>query len=292
MEFLTIVLSGLLGLLSPIGFGVEQVAQSAIRDQLYEAESLAVRIDSTPNWQIAQGRVDRVRIAGRGIYPIADLRIAVLEIETDPIALQPDGLRSGELQLDQPLNAGVRLVLSRDDLNRALQSPALTEPLRNLNLDAFSAPDQPLDRYEFVQPQVEFLDNDRLRFQVTLQSQQASTQLAIQAETGIRWIGGRQLELIEPTVTINDRPLPRQLLTLLLGGISQRLDLARLEAQGITVRVLDWEVQPDGIELAAFVQLDPAFTTGSAPTVREPVQLGNASDQSAGQPAGSSEPID
>ncbi|MCU0524702.1 MAG: DUF2993 domain-containing protein [Elainella sp. Prado103] len=260
MEFLTIVLSGLLGLLSPVGFGIEQVAQRTLRSQLEDVETLTVRIDNTPNWQIAQGRVDRIRIAGRGISPIADLRIDTLEIETDPIALQPASLRSGNLQLEQPLNAGIRLVLSRDDLNRALQSPAFMAQFRDLNLDALGAATQPLDRYDLVQPQLEFLEHDRLRFQVTLQAQQSATQLAIEAETGIRWIAGRQLELVEPTVTINERSLPPQLLALLLGGISQQLDLSRLESQGITARVLAWDIQPDRIELATFVRVDPSFT--------------------------------
>lgn len=65
MEFLTILLSALLGIVSPAGFVLDRVAETAIRNQLDSAEELSVRIDNTPSYRALQGRVDRVRIAGR-----------------------------------------------------------------------------------------------------------------------------------------------------------------------------------------------------------------------------------
>ncbi|WP_410503743.1 DUF2993 domain-containing protein [Leptolyngbya sp. 7M] len=148
MEFFTIVLSGLLGIVSPLGFVVERVAEDAIRDQLEAVETLAVRVDNTPNYQLAQGTVDRVWLAARGVYPEAGIRIAVLEIETDAIQVDPGRLRQGELELERPLNAGVRLVLTETDLNQALQSPQVSEQLRNLSLDFLGDRDLPLHQGE------------------------------------------------------------------------------------------------------------------------------------------------
>lgn len=260
MEFFTIFLSSLLGIFSPVGFVVDRVAEDAIRSQLDRVETLAVRVDNTPNYQLAQGKVDRVRIAGRGIYPEVDIRIAALEIETDAIAVDPSSLRQGQVELKQPLNAGVRLVLTQADINHALQSPQISESLRDLSLDFLGSPAQQLERYDFVRPQVEFLGDNRLRFQVNLQSQQSETQTPIVIESGIQILSGRQLQLVEPTATIDDKPLPPQLINLLVGGISQRLDLAKLEEQGITARVLQWSLDRDQLSVAAFVQIDPKFT--------------------------------
>jgi hypothetical protein len=267
MEFLTIFLASLLGIFSPVGLGVEQIAASAIRDQLDQAETLAVRIDNAPNYRVFQGRVERVRIAGRGLYPQAGLRIAALEVETDPIQVNPSQLRQGRFVLEEPLYSGVRLVLTREDINQALGSPQIAEQLRDFSIDFLGNSAAALERYELVEPQVEFLDGNRLRLQAILRSQQAraqatqsSVQLAIAIETGLEIVEGRQLQLLNPRVSLDGRPLPPQLVQLLVGGLSQRLDLANLEADGITARILNWQLDRDQISLAALVRIDPQFT--------------------------------
>ena len=148
-------------------------------------------------------------------------------------------------------------MLTRDDINRALRSPSVTKRLQNLSLDLLGSSATQLERYDLVEPQLEFLDNHRFRFQTRLQSRQSDTQVAITLESGIAILSGRQLQLVEPTAAINGRPLPSQFVNLLVGGISQQLDLANLERTGITARILTWELNRDQISLAAFVQLDP-----------------------------------
>jgi hypothetical protein len=83
-------------------------------------------------------------------------------------------------------------------------------------------------------------------------------------ESGIQILAGRQLQLLEPTATIDGRPVPPQLVNLLIGGISQRLDLAKLEERGITVRVLQWSLDQQQLSIAAFVQIDPKFTSNQS----------------------------
>ncbi|MFM7427641.1 MAG: DUF2993 domain-containing protein [Elainella sp.] len=268
MEFLTIFLSGLLGLFSPVGLGVEQIAARTIRDQFDQVETLAVRIDNAPNYRVLQGNVERVRIAGRGLYPEAGVRIAALEVETEQIQVDPAQLRQGQFVLKKPLYGGVRLVLTREDINQALRSPQIVEQLRDLSLNFLGDSAAALERYELVEPQVEFLDGNRLRLQAVLRSQPtrsgaaqtANVQLTIAIETGLEVINGRQLQLLDPSVSLDGRPLPSPLVQLLVGGISQRLDLANLEPDGIKARVLTWQLDRDQISLAALVRIDPKFT--------------------------------
>lgn len=268
MEFLTIFLASLLGIFSPVGFGVEQIAARAIRDQLDQVETLAVRIDNAPNYRFLQGNVERLRIAGRGLYPETGVRIAALEVETDQIQVDPAQLRQGRFVLKAPLYAGVRLALTREDINQALRSPQIAQQLRDLSLDFLGDSAAALERYELVDPQVEFLDGDRLRLQAILRSQStrsqvpqtSNVQLAISVETGLAIANGRQLQLLNPSVSLDGRPIPSQLVQLLVSGVSQRLDLANLEPNGITVRVLSWQLDPNQINLAALVRIDPEFT--------------------------------
>ncbi|HEY9620832.1 MAG TPA: DUF2993 domain-containing protein [Crinalium sp.] len=265
MEFLTILLSGLLSILSPANFVLDRVAENAIRDQFDSAEEVHVRIDNAPSYQVLQGRVERVRIAGRGLFPQPGLRIEALEVETDPIAIDPQRIRRGRVSLDQPLQAGVRLVLNRDDMIRAFESPAIARRLQNLRLDALGGSQTGQSpRYDVVNPQVEFLENNRLRVQAALQERGSDRQIAISVETGLGVVTGQRLQLIDPIISLDNSPIPSQLIRPFLDGLTRQFDLQQLEASGVTVRVLQLKVEANQLAIAAFVRVEPrALASGN-----------------------------
>lgn len=258
MEFLTLVVSGLLGLLLPAGFVLDRVAAGVMRDPLADAEVLAVRIDNTPTHQLVQGRVDRIRVAGRGLFPLEGVRIAVAELETEAIAVDPDDLRDGEITLKQPLSAGVRVVIERADVNAALRSPEIQEYLEELSFSLALTSDAEQEQdYQFIDPQIEFLNNNRLRFQVVLQQEDTQEQIQIRAETGLNVVAGHQIQLIDPAVVINDQAIPPAFLVPLTQGLSRQFDLRRLEESGLTVRLLQLQVNPEQLAIAAVIRAEP-----------------------------------
>jgi LmeA-like phospholipid-binding len=270
MEIITYLLSAVFGLLSTAGFFVESIAKNTIRSQFNRVEQLQVRVDNVPNYQLVQGKVERVRIAGRGLWLIPEARIAALELETDPVDVNIQRLRQrGQLPtaaLRQPLQAGVRLVLTEADINKALQTPRIKAVLQNLvTRYAGAFLNQGSQRYTFVNPRVEFLENNRLRFQVELQ-QEGETQtdaanakkLPIILESGIAFISGRRLQLIEPSASIDNNEIPSFLLGPLSQSLTEQFDLAQLEQSGITARLLQLKINPDQLEIAAFVRVLPS----------------------------------
>ncbi|NJM96461.1 MAG: DUF2993 domain-containing protein [Phormidesmis sp. RL_2_1] len=157
MEFITVVLSSLLLLISPIGMVIDQVAEDAIRDRVAAVESIDVRVDNGSSLNLLQGRVDRVRIATRGLSPVPGLRIAVAELETDPIDLAFASLRQGEVVLDAPLQGAVRLVLNDADVSRFLASPYVQEQLAMLKIGSLNqAQARERERYKIKNPAIEF----------------------------------------------------------------------------------------------------------------------------------------
>ena len=265
MEFITVLLSSLLLLISPVGFVVDQVAEDAIRSRLLGAESLEVRVDNGSPMQLLQGRVNRVRIAGRGILPTEGLRIEVAELETDPIDLEFNSLRKGEVVLDEPLQGALRLVLTEEDLNRYLASDAVAQRLSALQIGGLNpAQARERDRYQINNPSVQLLPNDRLKVSLELEDLVQGGGLQIDAESGLSVSAGNRLILTEPVLSVNGSPAPTRLVETLLGSVNERLSLQRLERSGITARVINFSVQPDGLELAMWVRVDPSVT---APTV-------------------------
>lgn len=251
MEFVTLLLSALLGILSPVGLVADEVAETTIRNQLDHAEELIVRIDNTPSYQIVQGKVDRVRIAGRGLYPLEGFRIAVLELESDPIALVPN---LSNLELKEPLQVAVKLVVTETDINQALRSDRITDALTDLNLDF--AGGNAAEPYDVVNPKFEFLDADRLRLQATLQGQQTEAQTQVVAEFGLDVRAGQQFNLIDPVASLGDQPIEPQFLNLVVQNLSQQA-FDRLEASGVTARVLQLQITNHQLTLASFIRVEP-----------------------------------
>lgn len=258
MEFFTILLSGLLAVLTPVNLIADKVTAGAIRARFNKVEQLKVRIDNAPNYQLIQGKVERVRIAGRGVWLTPDLRIDALELETDPLNVDLQRLRSGEANprasLRQPLQAGVRLVLTEADFNKALASPTVAAQLKIIGSRALGGPPE---RYEFINPKIELLANNRLRFQMEVREKDAPP-LALNVESGLSIVSGRSLQLVEPVVIVNGKPLSPLLVGALTSGISNGLNLRTLEERGITARFLQFKVDKGVINVATFVRVDRA----------------------------------
>jgi len=263
---------------SPAGLIADRAIANSIRAQVDRVEELQVRVDNAPTHRLLQGKAERVRIAGRGIWLQPEVRIAVLELETGPIDID----RKQLFQIrEQPLQGGVRLVLTEADINRALLSPQIAALLRKFSINSLPG----MESYEFVNPRVEFLDNNRLRFQLELQEHSMHSapkvahcvsgranrtvprtsrhgndrgfKLAILAESGLSVVAGRQIELVAPRLEVNGNPVPPILVNAIAAGVSRRGYLRRLEANQILIRLLKLEVSPELLEIAAFVQKQP-----------------------------------
>lgn len=253
MEFFTIFLASLLALVSPVGLVIDRIALNAIRSQFTKVDQLQVRVDNAPSYQLLQGKVERVRIAGRGLK-LKQIRIAVLELETDPINLKPRSLGQ-KLQLKLPFQAGVRLVLTQADINKALQSPEVTATLlRQLSNQVGRATSKKGQSYNFVNPRLELLA-DRLRFQVELT--QADVTLAITLESGLNVIAGRQIQLVQPIAWVNGEQVPSQIVTAIATNFSQKLNLGNFETYA-QARILQLKVAPQKLEITAFLRVEPS----------------------------------
>ncbi|AFY79607.1 Protein of unknown function (DUF2993) [Pleurocapsa sp. PCC 7327] len=270
MELITIILSSLLAAISPAGLIIDSVVENTLRSQVEDVEQLDVRIDSTPGYQVLQGKVDRVRIASRGVRPIRDLRIAVAELETDPInvdlqRLQNEGEKALPQALRQPFRGAVRLAISESDLNQALESPNIKSRLEGvINSFVEEASEASASSFKILKARADFLGSNRLGLRLQLQQSQTHKDVSeppepveIKLEVGLNVVAGRSLQLNDPKGMVNGRRLSTRLLRGLAEGLSEELDLRRLENRGITARVLHLNVTDEEMHIAAFIQVEP-----------------------------------
>jgi LmeA-like phospholipid-binding len=265
MELLTVLLSSFLSVLSFGGIVADKAAESAIRSRFNKIENVQVRIDNSPNLQIISGKADRVRVAAQGLWLTPDVRIDGFQLETDPIQVDPNKLQQlSQLKLEslpKPLQAGVKFTVDEQDINKSLRSTVVLNRIQQVIGDAVAAFGGSVGTiYKVENPQVRFLPNSRLGMKFTLlDSSKPTEKLDLDIESGVKIIGGRRLQLVNAQGSVNRFPLPSFVLASLVENINERADLAVLERNGLTARVLDVKVTNKKLEVATFVrfQLPP-----------------------------------
>jgi LmeA-like phospholipid-binding len=260
MEPLTLILSGLISLISPVNFVGDQVAEKAIRAQFKSVEVLKVRIDNAPIHQPIAGKADKVRVAGRGLFPLNELRVEALELETDPININRRQLfqRRGRLVLEKPLGVGVRVVLNKEDIVRALKSPEVVQQLQGLLGGRRRTADP--QAIKISNPQIDFLENQRIRLEADVQQGADAQPLKVQAETGITILEGRRVQFVDPVVRLNGTQIPDRFAKGTLDGLAEKYDLAAIETRSrIKSKILSFKLSKTELEVATFIQLPAGF---------------------------------
>lgn len=261
MEFISILLSSLIFIGSPIGFGLDTVAEQTLRSRLDGVEDIQVRVDNGSNLNILKGKIDRLQVGIRGMYPTAGFRVAIADLDTDPIDLDFGRLRRGKVVLDEPLNGALHVVITPEDLNEYLRSPEFQERLDRIKIDlGNAAQSREVERYQFSNPRATFLPGNRLQLELDLDEPSLGEGLRIKAQTSFRIENGHRLILVDPQVSVNDSEAPEQLLDAFTENLGDRLSLRRLEESGVTTRILDASISPEQFDLVMWVSIDPSFT--------------------------------
>ncbi|BAC90914.1 LmeA family phospholipid-binding protein [Gloeobacter violaceus] len=258
MEIVLSVLAFLTTLTGVAGFYVDGVVRDLIRSQLTTADRLEVRLEAIPNFKLAWGDVDRLRVAGRGLTAkSADLRIARLDLETDGISVDLDSL--GKVpKLRRPLQAAVNVELSEADFNRALNSPDILKTLASIRVElpgSIGGSGQP-EVATFTQPRITLVGNNQVILQSVVKIENRTETLLVSFRAGLAVDEGVRLRLVNPVFTLNEVPVPPELADVFLGGLNQIVDLDQLATQGIIARILKFEVVPGEMHLVGFARVE------------------------------------
>ena len=113
---------------------ISKAAEIGLSSQLDEAEKIDVDV-KTDLVKAVQGQVDSVAIAGQGLVIQKDIRVQEMELHTDNIDINPLSALFGQIELNQSVDATARLVLTEQDINRALNSDYMLSKLQKLELN-------------------------------------------------------------------------------------------------------------------------------------------------------------
>ncbi|ALF52625.1 hypothetical protein ACX27_06815 [Nostoc piscinale CENA21] len=113
---------------------ISQEAERRLSNQLDEAEQIDVDVQ-TDLFKIVQGQADGVSLSGKGLVFKENIRVQDIKLQTDSIAVNPLSAIFGQIELNAPVNAIARIVMTESDINQALNSELVQNYAKNYNLN-------------------------------------------------------------------------------------------------------------------------------------------------------------
>ncbi|MES1024696.1 DUF2993 domain-containing protein [Gloeocapsa sp. BRSZ] len=224
---------------------ISKAAEIGLSSQIEQAEAINVEV-KTDLWKILQGQADAVAIAGEGVVLQKDIRVQHMELSTDKIDINPFSALLGQVELNQPVQANARLVMSQDDLNRALNSDyVLHQAQFDLDVDGEKV------NLEMQQMHLALPGNNKMVFdgKAVLQEKGTTRQIAFHATARPR----TQTEpvMLEGFTCTEGDGISLEFTAALMQKVKEIVNSAYINLDTMALRVSNMEVQQGSILLQA-----------------------------------------
>ncbi|MEA5503179.1 DUF2993 domain-containing protein [Halotia wernerae UHCC 0503] len=113
---------------------ISQEAERRLSNQLEEAEQIDIDVQ-TDLLQVLQGHSDGVSVAAKGLVLKENIRVQEIKLQTDSISINPLSAVFGQIELNEPVNAIARVVMTEADINCALNSEFVRSLSQKFQLD-------------------------------------------------------------------------------------------------------------------------------------------------------------
>lgn len=223
-------------------------AEMTLSSQLDEAENIDVDVRTDP-LKMVQGEVDSISIEGQGLVMQKDIRVQEMQLQTDSISINPLSALFGQIELNQPVDATARLVLTEQDINRTLNSDYVRSKIQNLelNVEGKTAVIKPL-QMELHLPgdgKIVFNANTLLHDEIGKTKEIGFTAIML-VKTG------EQPLLMEGfNCTPPGQGISLELAIAFMKKLRELVNLPFYEVEGMALRVKDMDVQQGSITLHA-----------------------------------------
>lgn len=224
---------------------ISKAAEIGLSTQIEQAEAINIDI-KTDIFKAIQGQADSVAIAGDGIVLQKDIRVEHMELATAKIDINPLSALLGQVEFNQPVQAYAQLVMTQDDLNRALNSDyILNQAQFDLNVDGDQV------NLEMQQMQLQLPGNNKMVFdgKAVLQEKGTTRQLAFHATARPRT--HTDPVMLEEFVCTEGDGVSLEFTVALMQKIKELVNSAYIDLDTMALRVSNMEVQQGGIRLQA-----------------------------------------
>jgi hypothetical protein len=113
---------------------VNKAAEAAIGSQINSAQNIEVNIDSKVS-QIIQGKANSLEIAAQKVVVFEDIQLEQLDVASDDLSLDLTQAILGKVALKQPGDFKIKIIFTKSDCDRLLNSEYVRVLLQNLPLE-------------------------------------------------------------------------------------------------------------------------------------------------------------
>lgn len=234
---------------------LNKTAELGLSSQLDEVENLDVNIKTDPI-KLVQGQVDAVTIEGEGLVMQKDLRMEELEMQMSSVAINPISAAFGKIELTQPTEASVRVVLTEEDINRAFNSEYIRSRLQSQKIRVNG-------QLRTIVPQnVKFhlLGDGKvvLKATVLLKETNETHQVAFSAIPRVSANG--QTVSLENVEYADNKETSPELTKALVDETSKILNLSNFHLKGMSLRLKQLELEAGKLTLQAEAYVEQILT--------------------------------
>ena len=272
MEILVSVLTGILAIASSVNMVGDHIVEKKIRSAVEEVDTVAVRIDNTPNYDAFYGKVKRLRVATRDLKLSSAVAFKALELDVDRFNinlrefLQEDlvteiddipTIRLREL-FETPLEIGMRMILTEQQLHNILQSETVNSTLSSRLTNIFnSIHDDDGDDYTINSFTIDLIGNNRLTLRMKVNDikgeyGEKDQELDVDLELGVKVIDGHSFDFFDQKVYVNGEEIEPETEVDKANPVTFRV----LEVIGINAGILKLNSDQDELELALLLRVD------------------------------------
>ena len=279
MELLVSIMSAIVAIATSVNAVGDEVLKNKLESQIKSVDTIAVRVDNTPNYDLSKGKVKRVRVATRDLEISGAIAFKVLELDVDGIDIrlrewlqqdiftEIDGVPTLRLRqlFEQPVNIASRAVLTQEQLDNMLQSPFINRTIRRRlqqTLNRIAQSNYRREEFEISSFALDLIGENRIVLKMKLsgfdrEDGTKNAELNVDFEFALEVINGVSFRLTEQQVFVDGEEVKPEQRVLVVAPVT----LKALEEVGIKVRVIEWESNQDELELALFIRANEYAAT-------------------------------
>lgn len=225
---------------------LSQAAEIGISSQLDDAEEVSVDV-RTDLLKMVQGQADSVSFAGQGLVMQKDIRVQEIELQLDGVAINPLSALFGKLELDRPVDASARLVMTEQDINRALNSDYIRSQMQSIELNV----ENQTVSLEMQQMELLLPEDGKMVFNAKTLLHEIGGTRQVSFSSAFRPRTSSQPVILQKFDCTEGEGISLELTLALMKKINEWVHLPYLELDKMAFRIEEMEVHPGTITLRA-----------------------------------------
>lgn len=225
---------------------VSKAVKTAIAALLKQTRQLEVKVKAEPVAKLFQGSVDGFDFVSQGLLMHSGLQVESMELYVQAVSIDFGAIFKGQVQLKQPTQASMRIVLTEDDLTTSFNTAFLKEKLQQLSYE-----EQPLF---FESTQIKINDDQSVRMKSTIRKGEAEQPIAVDITARLEVEDRRKIQFVDPTYEGNQQAVAlSEVLTTHVNGL---LDLDQFALDGMQLRVDQLRLRDQQMTLYGIAHID------------------------------------